>query len=263
MGDNENCSALHERVHALLDESLSTGVDRACGLVQDQHGRICDGRSCDRQELALSLREICAVCGEHGVIAVFQVDDETVGVGQLSCCVDLLIGGVQLSVADIVHNRACEQVGVLQNYGLRAAQVALLDLVDVDAVVADLSVRHIVEAVDQVGDSGLSGAGRANEGDLLAGLCVEADAVEDGLVGLIAEINVVQLDISTHLGVGDSAVSLVGVPPSPAACALLGLGDVALFVDLGVYQSNVSVVSLGLLVDNCEDPLRTGKSCEH
>ena len=58
VGDNENCSALHERVHALLDERLSTGVDRACGLVQDQHRRICDGRSCDRQELALSLREI-------------------------------------------------------------------------------------------------------------------------------------------------------------------------------------------------------------
>ena len=45
----------------------------------------------------------------------------------------------------------------------RVAQVIFFDLVDIDAVIADLAVLDIVETVDQVGDGRLSGAGAARQ----------------------------------------------------------------------------------------------------
>ena len=48
-------------------------------------------------------------------------------------------------------------MGVLQHDPKRVAQVIFFDLVDIDAVVADLAVLDIVETVDQVGDGRLSG----------------------------------------------------------------------------------------------------------
>ena len=71
---------------------------------------------------------------------------------------------------------------VLQDDAERAAQVGLFDLVDVDAVVADLAVGNVVKAVDEVRDGRLARAGRADKGDLLARLGVDGDVVQDRLV---------------------------------------------------------------------------------
>ena len=43
-------------------------------------------------------------------------------------------------------------MGVLQHDSERVAQVIFFDLVDIDAVIADLAVLNIVETVDQVGN---------------------------------------------------------------------------------------------------------------
>ena len=59
-------------------------------------------------------------------------------------------------------------MGVLQHDAQRAAQVGFFDLMDVDAVIADLAVLNIVEAVDQVGNGSLARTGRADKGDLLS-----------------------------------------------------------------------------------------------
>ncbi len=57
---------------------------------------------------------------------------------------------------------------VLQHHAERAAQLGLLDLGDVDAVVADLALIDVVEAIDEVGDGGLASTRGANKGDLLS-----------------------------------------------------------------------------------------------
>jgi len=70
---------------------------------------------------------------------------------------------------------------------------------DVDAVVPDLAVLDVVEAVDKVGDGGLAGAGGADEGDLLARTAIEVDVVEDGLARQIAEIDIRKGDVAFQL----------------------------------------------------------------
>ena len=47
--------ALHELVHAILYDALCSGIDGAGRLVEDQHRRICDGGSGNREQLTLSL----------------------------------------------------------------------------------------------------------------------------------------------------------------------------------------------------------------
>ena len=56
------------------------------------------------------------------------------------------------------------------------------DLVDIDAVIADLAVLDIVETVDQVGDGRLSGAGAADKGNFLTRLRVQIYVVKNDLL---------------------------------------------------------------------------------
>ena len=51
----------------------------------------------------------------------------------------------RLPVADVVHDGSGEQVRLLEDDTERAAQVGFLYLVDIYSVVANLSVRYIVE----------------------------------------------------------------------------------------------------------------------
>ena len=67
--DDKRRAALHELVHARLHDGLGAGVNARRGLVQNHRRRIGDGGACDRDQLALALRQLCAVAGEHRVVA--------------------------------------------------------------------------------------------------------------------------------------------------------------------------------------------------
>ena len=138
-------------------------------------------------------------------------------------------------------------MGILEHDAHGSPQVRLFDLVDVDAVIADLAVGNVVEAIDEVGDGGLAGAGGAYEGDLLAGLCPEADVVEHQLILVIAEVHTIQGDAALQLGVGSGAVVL-GLLPGPDIGALGRLLHLAVGLLPGVHQFHIALVCLRLLV---------------
>ena len=170
----------------------------------------------------------------------------------------VLVAGVEAAVADVVHHGAGEEVGLLQHQAQRAAQIVLLDLVDVDAVVADLAVGDVVEAVDEVGDGGLARAGRADEGHLLAGLGIDRHVVQHVLALHIGKVHVRQPHVAAQRRIGHAAVGLVGMAPGPVAGALLGLLQAAVGLFLHVHQRHIALVRLGRLVDQAEDALRAG-----
>lgn len=167
VGNDEHRSAVHQRIHACLDNAFRPGVNGRGRLVQDHDRRVCYCRSGDGKQLALSLGQPGTVTGQNCIVAVRQQHDEVVGIGTLCRSDALFIGGIQSAVADIVHDRAGKQVDILQNNAQRAPQVGLSNLVDVDAVIADLAVRNIIKAVEQIGDGGLSRIGGPYKGDLL------------------------------------------------------------------------------------------------
>ena len=61
VGDDEYGTPFHQVIHTLLYDLLCPGIDGGRGLIQDQHRRICDGRSGDGEELSLPLGEFFPV----------------------------------------------------------------------------------------------------------------------------------------------------------------------------------------------------------
>ena len=114
------------------------------------------------------------------------------GRGRLCGGDDLLVGCVQPSVADVLHDRAGEQVGVLEHHGDVLAQGIAPDAAYVHAVDGDAAGFDVVEAVQQVRDGGLARAGGADEGDLLARARVERDVLQNGLFRHVAEAHIIQ-----------------------------------------------------------------------
>ena len=55
VGDHESGAALHQPVHALLNQRLGAGVDGGGGLVQNQHRGIGHGGPCNGKKLPLAL----------------------------------------------------------------------------------------------------------------------------------------------------------------------------------------------------------------
>src|SRR5699024_12396115 len=115
------------------------------------------------QRLALALRQARAVARHHGVVAVRQPADEAVRVRALGRGDALLVRRVQPAVADVLHDRAGEQVRVLQHRAERAPQVVLADVAHVDAVVGYHAGVDLVETVYKVRDGRLARAGGADE----------------------------------------------------------------------------------------------------
>ena len=83
-------------------------------------------------------------------------------------------------------------MGILQYDTQRLPQIRFFDLVNIDAVVTDLTILNIIETVDQVRDRGLTGAGGAYKCDLLTGLCIHLDVMQHDLVIIVAEVHIIE-----------------------------------------------------------------------
>ena len=118
------------------------------------------------------------------------------GVGDLRGADAVFVRGFQPAIAYVFHDRSREQVCVLQNDAERTPQVVLFDVPHVDAVVGDLSGLNVIEAVDQVGDGGLSRTGGADKGDLLARVGIEGQILQHRLSGHIGEVHMVELHVA-------------------------------------------------------------------
>ena len=124
--------------------------------------------------------------------------------------------------ADVVEDGAAEEERLLRHDGQLLAQRALRDVAHVVAVDEDLARLRVVEAGEQLDDCGLAGAGGADERDGPAGRDDQVDVVQHGLVRVVAEGDVAELDLPVrvrqvhgigcieHVGVGvDHRVDLL------------------------------------------------------
>src|SRR6516162_1736438 len=76
MRDNEHRASFGDTLHVLLDHPLAFIIQRARGLVEDQHARIHDQCARDGDALALSAGQAAAALPDDGVIALGQFQNE-------------------------------------------------------------------------------------------------------------------------------------------------------------------------------------------
>ena len=170
VGDDERRPAVHQPGHRALDEDLGPRVDRGGRLVEDEDRRVGEERAGDRQQLLLAGRQVGRVVVDDGVVAVGQRPHEVVDVGGLGGRDDLVLGGA------VAGRRRCSRGscrgtatcpgGPSRTSRRRSSRVRSRVSIAVDR---DPAAVDLVEAHQQVDERRLAGAGRADDGDRLAG----------------------------------------------------------------------------------------------
>ena len=96
--------------------------------------------------LSLSARQCRPGIADRRVIALRLFENELVGVGKLRRGLDFLVGRLRAAVADIVADRAFEQVRLLRDIGDGVAQRLLRHMGNVLAVDEYAALVRIVES---------------------------------------------------------------------------------------------------------------------
>ena len=183
-----------------LQRLLGTRVDIRRGLVEDQDARVGEQHARERDELALARGQGRAALLHHGVVAVWQFHDEFVRMHGLGSGHDLLVGGVQFAVADVLTHVAGEDERVLQHDAHLPAQAFQRHGTHVVAVDRHRAFGDVVETRQQVDDRGFAGTRRTDQRDRLAWLDMQVDQVQDvAAVRLVAEDDVVEVDAALDL----------------------------------------------------------------
>ena len=229
---NKAGAALHHAGKSFLDTHLGAGINGGCCFVQDQHRRQAEHHAGNAQQLLLALTDVAAVLGDDGIVALRQAADEAVCMGGFGCCHDLFKACIRLAVGNVFPHGTGPQPCILQHHAVAAAQGSAGHIPDVGAGHLDGTAVHIIEAHEQVDEGGLAAAGGADDGDALAGLDVQVQALDEGAVRQVAEGDILQLHMAVrlqHPGVFGFGHLVVGVQQledaGRAGQCVLQLGD--------------------------------------
>ena len=136
-------------------------------------------------------------------------------VGPLGRLHDLLVGGPQLAVGDVVADGAGEEEDVLLYDADVFAQRVAGVLADVPPADLDRAVIQLVEAGQQVAEGGLAAARGAHQGQGFAAADVQVDVPQDLGVVVVGEAHPLKGDVAPGLlvahGDGAGVVSLLGL----------------------------------------------------
>ena len=144
--NDEGCASLHQLEHRVLNLDLGASIDGRSGLVQDQQIGIGQNGARDGDELALSLRDVACIIGQHSIVSLRQVDDEAVRIGHARGLLHLFVRRVQAAIADVFPHGFGKKIRILQHHAHAAAQRIASDLLNRRAVDENRTAVFVVEA---------------------------------------------------------------------------------------------------------------------
>ncbi len=192
---------------------------------------------------------------------MLQVADEIICPGQSGRGNAFLIRGIQLAEPDVVHDRAGEQVCVLQHNAQGVTQIVFFDQLDVNAVIGDHAALDVVESVDQVRDRGLAGTGGTDESDFLSRFGKQRNIMQDLLFLGVAEVHIIEPDIAFEFHQFGFAIG-TGMLPAPVTGIFLCFHPLSVLL-LCTDQRDHTVVGFRRCVHESENPLGTGTGHDH
>ena len=143
-------------------------------------------------------------------------------------------------------------MGILKHHTQGTAQIALLDLVDIDTVIPDLAVLNIIKSVNQVRDRRLAGAGTSYESNLLTRFGIHRNVMQYNLVVRISEIHIVKSHMAFLSLISNRPVCPVRMFPGPDTGPFRALCQSAVRVFFRIDQFHITVVGLRRLVHQLE-----------
>ena len=198
VGDDEAGPSFHQVIHGFLDKHLCPCIHGAGCFIEDQDLRIRQDRTGNRKKLFLSLGYVAGLLIQLHLVSARQGLYKPVDVGRLCRPDHVFVRSVKLSVPDVFHDGAVEKPRVLQHHAEHFPKFAPVEIPDVMAVDADGAAVHVIEPHEQLDHGRLAGAGRTDDGDLLAFLHFRGEVIDDRFVGIISEIHMVKFHISVQ-----------------------------------------------------------------
>ena len=108
VGNDYAGASLHELVEGLLDGEFALGVEGAGGFVEYEDGRVFEYGACYAKALALPATEGDAAVADVGVVALRQLGDELVGMGDGGGVANVLGGVVGATEGYVVGHGVVE-----------------------------------------------------------------------------------------------------------------------------------------------------------
>ncbi len=208
MRDHDDRALMRETRERTLDRRLGFVVDGARGFVEQQHRRVLEQGTCDRQALALTTRQLHAALADARVVALRQPQDELVRFGRDGGCDDVGFARAGAAVGDVLAHRAIEQEHVLRDPADLAAQPVQRITGEVAAVETDLSLRGLVEAQQQLDQRRLATAGRTDQRERLSRAYLEIDAAQHLGAVRIRKVEIVDCDVAARRMIGQGLVAV-------------------------------------------------------
>ena len=245
MGNHDDASSFHHSLQPFLDEQLAAGIDIGGRLVENHDRRMVETRSGDTEELSLPFGEIAAVIIKHRLIALGRTADEGISVRSDTGIFHFFLRRMSPDITDIVEDGIGEKMGILGHHGERPSQGIESDILNIDAVIGNLSAVDRIEPGEKRDDCRLSGSGRADKGHLLSGVYLKGDAFKNLLAFHIGEMDILKADDTLNR----SCRSVFHFPD-------ITFGELfALFV--GKKQCDLTLVFLTLFIEETENPFGT------
>ena len=97
-----------------VERSVAVAVKVGVRLVEHDDERIAVKRASKADALALAGRELQPAVANPCVVALLELEDHVMDVGELCGSHDSLVGAARLEPGDIVRDRAVEQVDILR-----------------------------------------------------------------------------------------------------------------------------------------------------
>ena len=185
------------------DEGVGAGVDGGGRVVEDEDLRPLEQGAGDAQALLLASGHIGAALLDAGVVAVGELPDELVGLGELAGADELGVGGVGVAPAQVLLDGAGEQDVLLQDDGDLVAQPGQVVVAHVDAADHHAPGGHVVQARDELDERRLPRAGAAHDAQGRARGDRQVDPAQGVGLGLpgVAEGDALEADLAVgHLG---------------------------------------------------------------
>src|SRR6266508_1279147 len=102
VSNDETGASFHQAQQSFLDARLGARVYAGGGFVEDEDARVRQDGAGDRQQLALSLAEVAGTLGKFGLVALWQLADEVIGVREFRGFDAFLIRRGKPTVADVL-----------------------------------------------------------------------------------------------------------------------------------------------------------------
>src|SRR5918997_2411957 len=182
VGNDQGRLSGHEAIQGFLDLRLVFDVEARHRLVQDQDTGVPDDSPRDSDPLSLAAGEGVAPLADDGLVSIFELHYEVVGVGCFGGLDNLFRGSVQLPVGDVLLDGGAEEDRVLEDDPDLLAQGLELVVLYVSPIDPDGAASGFVEAEDQADEGRLAGSRSADQRHPLAGKDVEGNAFEDVVV---------------------------------------------------------------------------------